>query len=178
LSIDFIPKESNLINDVQIIIPTVSSDERGNIWSSFQESNFQNFLPNEVKFNHDKFSTSKKNVLRGIHGDTKSWKLVTCVSGKIQQVVVDFRKSSSTYKTWESFIIDCLSPKMILIPPGVGNAYCVLSEEAVYHYKLAYEGNYFDADQQFTHSWNDKSIGIDWSINDPILSKRDRNEIY
>ena len=56
----------------------------------------------------------------------------------------------------------------------MGNAYCVISDEAVYHYKLAYEGDYIDADQQFSLKWNDPTIGITWPIKNPILSERDK----
>jgi dTDP-4-dehydrorhamnose 3,5-epimerase len=62
---------------------------------------------------------------------------------------------------------------MILIPPGMGNAFYVKSSSAIYHYKLAYSGNYIDADEQFTIAWNDPLLNIKWSTNDPILSKRD-----
>ena len=61
----------------------------------------------------------------------------------------------------------------VLIPPGFGNAFCVSSDEALYHYKLAYDGGYNDFDNQFTFAWNDESIGIDWKIGDPIISERD-----
>ena len=55
----------------------------------------------------------------------------------------------------------------------MGNAYYVISDNAVYHYKLAYEGDYIDANEQFTYAWNDASINIDWPIDNPILSDRD-----
>ena len=61
----------------------------------------------------------------------------------------------------------------VLIPPQLGNAYYVKSDQAVYHYKLAYTGDYIDADQQFSFKWNDKQFGIEWPTNTPILSKRD-----
>jgi dTDP-4-dehydrorhamnose 3,5-epimerase len=113
-------------------------------------------------------------VLRGIHGDSKSWKLVTCVYGEIQQVVVDCRKDSPTYLKWQDFTINVNNQKLILIPPNIGNAYYVSTEKAVYHYKLAYEGDYFDSDKQFSIKWNDKSIGVNWMSKTPILSLRDQ----
>ena len=63
-------------------------------------------LIKNVNFRHDKFSLSRKNVLRGLHGDNKTWKLVTCVYGEIHQVVVDLRETSPTYMKWEKFIIN------------------------------------------------------------------------
>ena len=153
--------------------PSVSVDARGNIWTSFLKDRVEGLLPDDLFFKHDKFSTSKRNVLRGIHGDTKSWKLVTCVHGEIQQVVVDMRKDSPTYKQWQDFIISKDNQQLILIPPNMGNAYYVNSSEAVYYYKLAYNGDYIDADEQFSVKWNDNTIGINWMSDNPILSNRD-----
>ena len=173
MSIEFNIQESTEISGVYILTPSVSEDERGNIWTSFLKGEVEGLLPDDLFFKHDKFSTSKHNVLRGIHGDTKSWKLVTCVFGEIQQVVVDMRKHSPTYKQWQDFIISKDNQQLILIPPNMGNAYYVNSSEAVYHYKLAYNGDYIDADEQFSVRWNDNTIGINWMSDNPILSNRD-----
>jgi dTDP-4-dehydrorhamnose 3,5-epimerase len=173
MSIEFNIQESTEINGVYILTPSVSEDARGNIWTSFLKGEVEGLLPDDLFFKHDKFSTSKHNVLRGIHGDTKSWKLVTCVYGEIQQVVVDMRKDSPTYKQWQGFIISKDNQQLILIPPNMGNAYYVNSSEAVYHYKLAYNGDYIDADEQFSVRWNDNTIGINWTSDNPILSNRD-----
>lgn len=174
MSIDFKIEESEKIKGVFIITPSISEDSRGNIWTSFVKDDIESLIPDNLHFKHDKFSASKHNVLRGIHGDSKSWKLVTCVDGEIQQVIVDMRKDSPTYLQWQDFMISRKSQKLILIPPNMGNAYFVNSEKAVYHYKLAYEGDYIDADEQFSVKWNDESIGIKWLSNDPILSDRDK----
>ncbi len=177
MSIDFKITNSKIIDGVKIITPSISTDRRGNIWTSFLKDDIDALLPNDLVFKHDKFSESKRNVLRGIHGDHKSWKLVTCVFGEILQVVVDCRKDSPTYLKYEKFHISKKSQQLILIPPGMGNSYYVKSENAVYHYKLAYDGNYIDADEQFTLSWNDESVNIDWGDIQPILSDRDMKEI-
>ena len=145
------------------------NDHRGYYWTSWREDSIE-----KIKFKHDKFSLSKKNVLRGLHGDNKTWKLVTCVYGEIYQVVVDLRETSPTYMKWEKFIINKNSQSLILIPPGVGNAYYVSSNLAVYHYKLAYSGKYIDSNEQFTYKWNDKILDIDWPTDKPILSSRDK----
>jgi dTDP-4-dehydrorhamnose 3,5-epimerase len=173
MSIEFDIQESTEIAGVYILKPSISEDARGNIWTSFLKDEVEKLLPSDLYFKHDKFSTSKCNVLRGIHGDAKSWKLVTCVHGEIQQVVVDCRENSPTYKRWQDFIINQDNQQLILIPPNMGNAYHVKSPEAVYHYKLAYNGDYIDADEQFSINWNDSSIGIKWLSDNPILSNRD-----
>ena len=166
--------ESKVINGVYIIKPSVAYDNRGNIWTSFLEEEIQSLLPDTIKFKHDKFSRSSENVLRGIHGDNKSWKLVTCVSGGIFQVVVDLRDGSDTFGCYQSFLIDEKNIMSILIPPNMGNAYYVNKSHAVYHYKLAYKGHYIDADDQFSYKWNNPDFNIDWPTNTPILSKRDK----
>lgn len=173
MSIEFNVQESTKIKGVWILTPSISQDLRGNIWTSFLKDEIEQLLPDDLSFKHDKFSTSKHNVLRGIHGDIKSWKLVTCIYGEIQQVVVDMRKDSPTYKQWQDFIINNDNQKLILIPANMGNAYYVNSPEAIYHYKLAYDGDYIDADEQFSVKWNDERIGIKWLSDSPILSNRD-----
>jgi len=171
--IEFDIQESNKIQGVYIFTPSVAKDLRGNIWTSFLKDEVERLMPVDTPFKHDKFSTSRRNVLRGIHGDKKSWKLVTCVYGEIQQVVVDMREDSPTYKQWQDFMINRNNQQLVLIPPNMGNAYYVNSPEAVYHYKLAYNGDYIDADEQFSISWDDLSIGIEWLTDKPILSNRD-----
>lgn len=174
MAILFHIEESKIIRGVYIIEPNIATDMRGNIWTSFLKDQIQELLPEGMVFKHDKFSRSKNNVLRGIHGDTKSWKYVTCVYGEIYQVIVDMRPSSETYHQWQSFDIKEQNQKIILMPPMMGNAYYVMSSEAVYHYKLAYEGDYFDANDQFSIKWNDPQINISWPSQKPILSPRDQ----
>ncbi|PZT47479.1 dTDP-4-dehydrorhamnose 3,5-epimerase [Helicobacter valdiviensis] len=167
-------QESKKLKGVYIITPNKFSDLRGDIWSVFSQENLGNLLPDGLNFVLDKFTLSRPNVLRGIHGDHKSWKLVTCVYGEVHQVVVDCRKDSSTYLKWERFIINKENPQLILIPPYFGNAQYVSSKyDALYYYKWAYEGEYVDANDQFTYAWNDERIGIDWPTKAPILSERD-----
>ncbi len=159
--------------EIKIIEFDMFSDLRGEIWTSFVSDLAQEILPNNINFKHDKFNTNKKGVLRGIHGDNKTWKLVSCPSGEIEQVVVDLRTESKNFKKWIKFMLNKENQIAVLIPPGFGNAFCALSDEALYHYKLAYNGDYNDFDNQFTFAWNDQSIGIDWKINNPIISERD-----
>ena len=174
MAIEFNTKASTTIKDLRIITPSAFEESRGAIWTSYNTGEVGSLLPIGLSFKHDKFSISKKNVLRGIHGDQKSWKLVSCVSGSILQVVVDMRENSETFLQWESFELGGDNRHMILIPPGLGNAFYVKSDQATYHYKLAYDGDYVDADEQFTVAWNDPRINIKWPTSDPILSERDR----
>lgn len=173
MAIEFDIKESSKLQGVYIITPNKFQDLRGEIWTAFTSEAIDKLLPSPLRFIHDKFITSKQNVIRGIHGDTQTYKLCSCIAGEIMQVVVDCRKDSPTYLKYESFIINPQNQLFILVPAGFGNAHLVRSKEAVYYYKCAYEGEYIDADGQFTYAWNDKKIGIDWGIANPILSERD-----
>ena len=173
MSIEFDITKSARIPGVKIITPSTHDESRGSIWTSYSSRRLDGLLPDQLSFNHDKFSISKNNVLRGIHGDNKSWKLVSCVTGSIFQVVVDMRENSETFLHWESFDLGDNNRQMVLIPPGLGNAFYVKSHSAAYHYKLAYDGDYADVNEQFTVSWNDPRVNILWPMTNPILSERD-----
>ena len=159
-----------MINGIQIIEPDIFTDFRGDLWTTWKKDEF----PHDLDFNHDKVSTSRKDVLRGIHGDFKSWKLITCLYGELFFVVVDNRKGSDTYLQHQSMILDDRRRKIDLVPPGVGNGFLGLSEHSVFSYKWSYQGEYPDVEDQFTIKWNDKRLNIDWPIDNPILQRRDR----
>ena len=144
-------------------------DKRGYYWTSWKKG----FL-NKIKFNHDKFSLSKKNVLRGLHGDTKTWKLVSCPYGKLLLIVVNFNKNSKNFLKSSSFILSHKNRLHILIPPNFANGYLCLSKECLLHYKLSYKGSYVDRNKQFSLRWNDPKLKIKWNIKKPILSHRDK----
>jgi len=156
------------IKDVKIIEPSVHSDYRGDLWTLWKQGDYG------LNFNHDKVSTSRKHVLRGIHGDKKSWKLITCLQGELYFVVVDNRVNSETYLEWDWLILDDKRRKQVLIPPGVGNGFLVMSEASVFHYKWSYTGKYPDVEDQFTIKWNDERLRINWPIDNPILQFRDK----
>ncbi len=143
---------------------------RGDIWTTYKKNTF----PVDLNFVHDKFSSSRKNVIRGIHGDYKTWKLVSCLQGELYFVVVDNRQESKNYLKWDCMMLDDKDRRQVLLPPGFGNGFCVMSDSAVFSYKLAYEGQYSDVDQQFTLKWNDTRVSINWPIDNPILQARDK----
>ena len=157
-----------MFNDIKIITNNNFKDKRGLLWTTWKKGVFKN-----IRFNHDKFSLSKKKTLRGFHCDFKSWKMVTSVYGKFLFVVVDMRKNSKNYLKNKKWIIDYKKPKLILIPPYYANAHLCLSEICIFHYKWSYKGKYIDATDQKSYRWNDPKINIKWPIKKPILSKRD-----
>ena len=111
------------IKGVKIINYDNFVDLRGSIWTTYLDNKIN--IQDNIKFNHDKFSVSYKNVINGIHYDNKTFKIVTAVYGAIDQVVVDMRKDSKTYKESLIFNIDDSNRFSILIPPMVGNGFRV-----------------------------------------------------
>lgn len=125
----------------------------------------------EIDFVLQSMSYSKKNVLRGLHGDTKTWKLISCLAGEIYLVVVSFEPESPQFGKWQSFILSESNGLQILVPPFFLNGHLVLSERAVFHYNWS---EYYDGqDNQFSVKWNDPRFNIHWPILNPIVSPRD-----
>ena len=159
--------------NIYVLKNSIFKDNRGYYWTTWKKDNFS-----KLKFNHDKFSISKKKVLRGIHCDYKSWKLVTCVFGKVFLAIVNVNKKSPKYLKIKSFLLDYKKPKSILIPPDYANGHLCLSDHCVFHYKWSYKGKYVDSKDQTSFKWNDPRFKIKWPIKHPILSKRDRSSKY
>ena len=153
--------------EVKISQPDSFEDFRGELYTLHKQVDLSLF------FNHDKVSISHKHVLRGLHGDSKSWKLISCLAGEVYFVVVDNRPESPNYLKWDSIILSSKNRKSVLVPPMFANGHLVLSKEATFFYKWSYTGEYPDVQDQFTLKWNDPKIGIHWPIHNPILSKRD-----
>ena len=144
-------------------------DFRGQIWTFWQKNYFKN-----INFNLDKFTSSKKNVLRGFHGDKKSWRLVTCIKGEVLNVIVDFRPKSINYLKYTTFKLNDKNKTSVLIPPMFLNSWLCLSSDALYAYKWAFKGKYVDSNEQISVKWNDPRVDFKWPIKRPILSKRDK----
>jgi dTDP-4-dehydrorhamnose 3,5-epimerase len=156
--------------EVKILQPDSFEDYRGELYTVFNQDK------HDLVFNHDKVAVSRQHVLRGIHGDAKATKLITCLSGEIYFVVVDNRSESPNYLKWDSIILNENNKKQVLVPPGFGNGHLVLSEKATFFYKWSYEGEYPDVKDQFSLNWKDPRINVHWPINnEPILSERDKN---
>jgi len=153
--------------EVYIKQPDSFEDFRGELFTSYKKGDYN------LDFNHDKVSISRQNVLRGLHGDSKSFKLITCLAGEVLLVVVDNRPESKNYLKWDSIILTAKNKKSVLVPPMFANGHLVLSNEATFFYKWSYSGKYPDVEDQFTLKWNDPNLKIHWPILNPILSKRD-----
>ena len=157
------------LKDVLQISPSVFSDHRGEYVETYNVELYKSkgILADFVE---DDISVSKKNVLRGIHGDNLTWKLISCLHGEFYLAVVNCDEQSKEFGAWESFVLSDKNRLQILIPPKYGNGHLVLSDKAIFHYK---QSQYYDPKRQFTYKWDDARFGIQWPIKDPIISKRD-----
>jgi dTDP-4-dehydrorhamnose 3,5-epimerase len=159
-----------MIKGIKVIKGSIFKDKRGKLWTSWKKN--KKILLN---FKHDKFSISKKNVLRGLHYDQKTWKLISCVYGKFFFAVVNCKKSSKDYLRVFSTILSDKENVQILVPPGYANGHLCLSDNCVFHYKLSYSGKYSDVKNQKVLKWNDPRIKIDWPKKQKLItSKRDK----
>ena len=165
--------ESKVLPEVKLAQPKPFHDYRGEMWTFCEEE--YDLLPPNKKFKISKFTRSRKNVLRGLHGDDETWKYISCVWGEIYLAVVDNRPHSANYLKWDSFTITDRNHLSVLVPPGFVNGHLCLSEECLFHYAQSYPSNYVDVEIQEVLKWNDVRLGIDWPTGvKPILSERDR----
>jgi dTDP-4-dehydrorhamnose 3,5-epimerase len=163
-------KKSPVLN-LSIIFPITNfKDHRGRYLQSYSLKDYKKVLNQD--FVEDDFSINKKNIFRGIHGDHKTWKLVSCVYGKCEAVIVNYNIKSNKFGKWEKFILSSNSYFQILIPPSYGNSFLVLSDYAVYHYKQT--KYYSGKEKQFTLNYKDPFFKIKLSSKNIILSKRDK----
>ena len=158
------------LEGVKIIFPpTVFKDFRGTYVETYNDKIYHS-AGIRCKFLQDDISSSKQGVLRGIHGDSSTWKLISCLYGSFYFVVVNNDPNSRQYKKWVSFTLSDVNRYQILVPPKFGNGHLVLSKEAIFHYK---QSTYYNRSGQFTIKWDDPDYRIKWPCKHPILSQRD-----
>lgn len=161
-------------NEVPVYTPSVYREYRGEIFTTYHSTYHPvtEKLPSSVK-THFRFSKSYKGVLRGLHYDDKTYKLVQALVGDIYLVILDVRKNYDTFGKWESYIITEKTRDQVLIPPGFANGHYALTD-CVFHYGLFYEGEYVNEDNQGVIKWNDSRFNIEWPSHNPILQSRDK----
>lgn len=155
------------IKDLVLIKSTVFNDKRGFLKETFRKSILNKNFPFDI------MSYSKKNVLRGLHYQSKDSqaKIITVTSGKIMDVAVDLRKNSKTFGKYFSIIINYTDNFSFYIPENFAHGFLCLSESCTINYKCS---KYRNPQYEKTLSWNDPDVNIKWPIKKPILSKRDR----
>ena len=169
--------EETSLQGVLLIKPEPSSgvdgelfeDERGYFLETYNKSKYKN-QGIDISFVEDDISVSKKDVLRGIHGDDKRWKLISCVHGEIFFVAVNCDKKSPAFGKWESFNLNNENHWRVLVPPMYGSAYLALTDKAICQYK---QSSYYNPKTQFSYKWDEPTFNINWPVENPILSPRD-----
>ena len=161
--------EATSLEGVYLIKPSVHTDRRGTFYETYNEKEYK-AAGLTADFIQDDVSTSVKGVLKGMHGDPGTYKLVQVTYGSVYAVILNCDESSPDFGKWESFILSADNRHQLYIPPMYGNGYYVLSDMAVYTYKQStYYGDY----KQFSYKYNDPRFGIRWPAEPEITSERD-----
>jgi dTDP-4-dehydrorhamnose 3,5-epimerase len=172
-AMDAMQKISTSLPGVVILEPRVFGDDRGFFLESYNEKVLAE-LGIEERFVQDNHSSSRRNVLRGLHYQIKQaqGKLVRVVEGEILDVAVDVRRSSPTFGGWEAVRLSGENKRMLWIPAGFAHGFRVSSETAHVLYKTT---DYYAPEQERTLAWNDPDLKIDWELEgEPIVSSKDQ----
>jgi len=164
------------IDGLVVLKPTIFKDNRGYFMESYNQKNINKLLGN-VNFVQDNESESSLGVLRGLHFQKPPYaqaKLVRCLKGSVLDVVLDLRKDSKTYGIFETILLTEENKKQLFIPKGFAHGFVVLSETAIFSYKV---DNYYNPDSESGVLWNDLALNIDWKINkkEIIVSEKDKS---
>ena len=164
------------IDGVWIIEPKVFNDARGYFFEAWKKDEFEEHV-GKVSFVQDNESKSSYGVLRGLHyqkGDFSQAKLVRVIKGRVVDVAVDIRKSSATFGKYVMVELSGENIRQLFIPRGFAHGFLVLSDEAVFTYKV---DNVYAPQHEASIRWNDETIDIKWpiDINDIKTSEKDLN---
>ena len=163
------------IDGVWLIEPKVFFDERGYFMEAFKKEEFESHI-GPVNFVQDNESKSSFGVLRGLHyqkGEYSQAKLVRVIKGEVLDVAVDLRKSSPTFGKYVSVLLSEENKRQFFIPRGFAHGFAVLSEEAVFTYKV---DNKYAPQAEASILYHDETLGIDWPLAESqmLLSAKDR----
>ncbi len=163
--------ETTGLPGVLLISPTLRTDSRGSFHEAWHATRYQDAgLP--VSWAQDNVSRSGRGVLRGLHFQhpRAQGKLVSVLAGEILDVAVDIRVGSPTFGQSVAEVLDATTARQLYVPAGFAHGFAVVSDEAVVHYKCTERHA-----PEFEHiiAWNDRSLGIDWRVDRPILSTKD-----
>ncbi len=175
-AMDAIRKIPTSLPGVVILEPRVFGDERGFFLESYNEKAFAE-LGIAERFVQDNHSSSRRNVLRGLHYQIKQaqGKLVRVVEGEVLDVAVDLRRSSPTFGGWEAVRLSGENKRMLWIPAGFAHGFRVSSEKAQVLYKAT---DYYAPEHERTLAWNDPDLKIDWELEgDPVVSAKDQRGV-
>ncbi len=161
------------LEGVYIVEPQVFGDSRGWFMESYSKIKLPEINVDFVQDNHSFSST--KGELRGIYfqnGEHAQSKLVRVCKGAVKDIAVDLRKGSPTYKKWVMVELSAENKRQLFIPRGFGHGFVTLTDEVEFLYKA---DNYYDHESDRSIRFDDPEIGVEWGINNPILSDKDKN---
>ena len=160
------------IPDLVLLEATAHGDDRGFLVETFRDDLWRDHGI-DVEFVQENQSRSGGGILRGLHFQLRPGqaKLVRCARGTIWDVAVDLRRDSPTYRRWEGVPLSDEIHRQLFIPAGFAHGFCVMSEQADVAYKLS---SYYDQDTEAGIRWDDPGIGVEWPIQHPQLSDRDK----
>jgi dTDP-4-dehydrorhamnose 3,5-epimerase len=160
------------LDGVALIEPDVHGDDRGFLVETFRRDAWAE-LGVEVEFVQHNQSRSVRDTLRGIHFQTEPGqaKLVRCPRGAIFDVAVDLRRDSPTFGQWEGHVLDDERHRQLFVPAGCGHGFAVLSDLADAAYLLS---STYDPATEAGIAWDDPDVGVEWPVDEPLLSERDK----
>lgn len=159
------------IDGLLILRPDVYRDHRGYFLETWNKKRYVE-AGIDCEFVQDNHSASTKGVLRGIHFQKvyPQGKLISVSAGLVYDVAVDLRQGSPTFGQWFGTYLDTEKHEQFWLPPGMGHAFCVLSNTANFHYKCT---DYYHPGDEKTIIWNDPDLAITWPSSEPIISDKD-----
>jgi len=160
------------LDGVVLLEPTVHGDARGFMVETYRRDSWAE-VGVGVEFVQHNHSRSSRGTLRGLHFQTEPGqaKLVRCPRGRIFDVAVDLRTGSATYGQWEGHELDDERHRQLFVPAGFGHGFAVLSEEADVSYLLS---STYDPATEAGIAWDDPDVGVEWPVDEPLLSERDK----
>lgn len=163
--------EGVLVNELKVF-----KDSRGHFLEGWNQRD-HGALGIHDRFVQDNLSYSKKGVLRGLHFQSpqSQSKLIQVISGEIFDVLLDVRVGSPSYGATQTFVLSSDDFKQIYIPSGIAHGFLTLSNSAIFSYKCS---NYYDPCGEYTVRWDDVELSINWPINDPLVSEKDKKGFF
>jgi len=160
------------LDGLVLVEPEVFGDDRGFLVETYSAGRWR-AMGIDIDFVQDNHSRSSEGILRGLHFQTSPGqaKLVRCSRGRIWDVAVDLRRDSETYGQWDGYELDDETHRQLFVPVGFAHGFCTLSDIADVSYKLS---SLYDPATEAGIAWDDPEVGVEWPIDDPQLSERDR----
>jgi dTDP-4-dehydrorhamnose 3,5-epimerase len=168
--------ESTPLPGVLLIKPDVFGDARGFFLETWNQQRYRE-AGLDREFVQDNVSLSRKGILRGLHfqNPCPQGKLVQSLQGEVFDVAVDIRVGSPTFGQWFGALLSGENHHQLFVPEGFAHGFCVLSETALFSYKCT---DFYNPGTEYSLLWDDPDLGINWPIENPVLSAKDQSGRY